>query len=184
MEDEQEPNEIKDKSGLVYLSSIPLGMKASKVRYIMKQYGPVNRIYLRKEPLWKYKKRLSKGGKKGRVYVDGWIEFEKKSDAKNVEKALNSQTTGLRGRWQYNIWNVKYLHGFKWTHLQEALEKERKQHLDKFKEEDQKAKETAKKWLKSTKTSLITKSHSKAPNLESDETESEEEEEEIEQNEN
>ena len=175
-DDNQESYQIKDKSGVVYLSSIPPGMKVSKLRYIMNQYGDVNHIYLRKEPVWKYKKRLEQGGSKGRHFIDGWVEFVKKSDAKRLEKELNGKNTGMKGRWEFSIWNVKYLHGYKWTHLQEALEKEQREHLEKFKEEDQKARETAKKFIKSAKTSLATKAVSKAPVLDDDDDDEEEEE--------
>ncbi|OHT06960.1 hypothetical protein TRFO_24931 [Tritrichomonas foetus] len=60
------------------------------------------------------------------------------------------------------------MHGFKWHHLEEELEKERKEHLSKFKEEDEKARETAKKWLKQTKSTVFTKKAGVKPKLDSD----------------
>jgi ESF2/ABP1 family protein len=159
------------KTGLVYLARIPPHMKSHKLRYILAQYGTVRRMYLRKEPLWRYKKRLEKGGRKGRLFLDGWAEFEKKRDAKYCESKLNGQITGLRGRWANDIWSIKYLHGFKWIHLDEALEKERREHLDRYKEENEKARETAKKWLKQTKTSLATHSRPHQPHVEDEDEE-------------
>jgi ESF2/ABP1 family protein len=150
-------------------------MKSHKLRYILNQYGTVRRMYLRKEPLWRYKKRLDKGGRKGRLFLDGWAEFEKKRDAKFCEEKLNGQITGLRGRWANDIWSIKYLHGFKWIHLDEALEKERKQHLDRYKEENEKARETAKKWLKQTKSSVGQRAAGKQPRVVEEETDEEEE---------
>lgn len=158
----------KFKTGVVYLSRIPPHMKSQKLRYILNQYGLVDRIYLRKEPLWKYKKRIENGGKKGRLFTDGWVEFKLKSEAKFCEQQLNGKTAPVRGRWQNDIWCVKYLHGFKWHHLEEALEKERKEHLSKFKEEDEKAREAAKKWLKQAKSTVHTKKASAAPKLQDD----------------
>lgn len=169
---EQPP--AKDRSGVVYLSSVPTGMKAAKLRYTMSQFGEVNRIYLRKEPVWKYKKRLEQGGRKGRRFTDGWVEFVRKADAKRLEAELNGRNTGMKGRWEFAIWNVKYLHGFKWTHLQEALEREQREHLEKFREEDRKAREAAREFIKSAKTSLATRDMSKAPVL--DDSDSDEEE--------
>lgn len=165
------------KTGVVYLGRIPPHMKAHKLRYILKGYGTVKRMYLRKEPLWKYKKRLDKGGKKGRLFLDGWAEFEKKRDAKFCEAQLNGKTAGLKGRWQDDIWVVKYLHGFKWVHLEQELEKQRREHLDKFKEENEKARETSKKWLKQTKSAVATGKIAKKPDIENDDDDDEEEEE-------
>ena len=158
----------KFKTGVVYLSRIPPHMKAHKLRYILNQYGLVDRIYLRKEPLWKYKKRIERGGKKGRLFTDGWAEFKLKSDAKFCEQQLNGKTAQIRGRWQNDIWCVKYLHGFKWHHLEEALEKERKEHLSKLNEEDEKIRETAKRWLKQTKSTVLTKKASSVPKIKDD----------------
>lgn len=157
------------KTGLVYLSRIPPHMNSHKLRYILNQYGLIDRLYLRKEPLWKYKKRIEKGGRKGRLYTDGWAEFKLKSEAKFCEQQLNGKTAQVRGRWQNDIWCVKYLHGFKWKHLEEALEKERKEHLTKFKEEDEKARQTAKNWLKQAKTTVYTKKSSAKPKFQDDE---------------
>jgi ESF2/ABP1 family protein len=157
------------KTGLIYLGRIPPHMKSHKLRYILKQYGPLKRMYLRKEPLWRYKKRLEKGGRKGRLFVDGWAEFEKKIDAKECENQLNAKVTGLRGRWANDIWNIRYLHGFKWVHLEEALEKERREHLDRFKEENEKARETARKWLKQTKTTVAAGKRARQPHLDEEE---------------
>jgi ESF2/ABP1 family protein len=161
--DEAKP---KFKTGLVYLGRIPPHMKSHKLRYILKRYGTVKRMFLRKEPLRKYKKRLEKGGRKGRLFLDGWVEFERKIDAKECEKQLNAQLTGLPGHWANDVWNIKYLHGFKWVHLEEALERERREHLDKFKEENEKARETAKKWLKQAKTTAVTGKQPIQPNVE------------------
>jgi len=145
------------KTGLVYIARIPPYMKSHKLRYILSTHGSVKRMYLRKEPMWIYKKRLEGGGRKGRLYKDGWAEFEFKKDAKECERAMNAKMTGLKGRWQDDIWAVKYLTGFKWNHLEEELEKERRSNLTNFNEETEKAKEIAKKWLKQTKANVMTR---------------------------
>lgn len=145
-------------------------MKAHKLRCILQKYGTVKNMYLRKEPMWRYKARLDKGGRKGRLFIDGWAEFEKKKDAKFCEEQMNSQTVeDIKGRWANDIWLIKYLPGFKWTHLQEALEAERRTHQDKVKEENEKARETSKKWLKQTKTAIATGGKMGKPKLDEEE---------------
>lgn len=148
------PN-IAYKTGVVYLSRIPPHMKVHKLRHILSKFGQVRRMYVRKEPMWKYKKRLDKGGRKGRLFIDGWAEFLLKRDAKDCEENMNGKDIGIRGRWAHEIWCVKYLHGFKWVHLENALEEERQKNMEKLKEETEKTKETAKKWLKQTKTTVF-----------------------------
>lgn len=142
------------KTGLVYISHIPPHMKSSKLRYILNQYGNVKRMYLRKEPDWKYHKRLERGDRKGRLFEEGWAEFEYKVHAKKAEEGLNGKPIGLKGRWQYDIMTLKYLHGFKWNDLEKALEEKRKQRTENVSDEKTKAKEAAKKFLKHTKATV------------------------------
>ena len=142
------------KTGLVYISHIPPHMKSHKLRYILNQFGNVKRMYLRKEPIWKYKKRLEKGDRKGRLFEEGWAEFEYKVHAKKCAEALNGKPIGLRGRWQYDIMTIKYLHGFKWKDLEKALEEKRKENTENVSEETKKARQAAKQFLKHTKASI------------------------------
>ena len=93
-------------------------------------------------------------GNTGRLYVDGWAEFERKIDAKTAALKMNGNMAGLPGRWQYDIWTVRYLPGFKWVHLEQELDKEREETRKKRTEETAKAEETAKKWLKQTKSAI------------------------------
>ena len=69
-------NELKEKirrSGVIYISSIPLGMTISSLRKLLSDYG-AKRIYL--IPI---KEKVSNDqGKKIQAYKEGWVEFEEK----------------------------------------------------------------------------------------------------------
>ncbi|KAI9921999.1 hypothetical protein PsorP6_001452 [Peronosclerospora sorghi] len=69
------------------------------------------------------KKRMSAGGNRRLKYTEGWIEFEDKKVAKRVAKMLNTKQIGGRKRDYYHddMWNLKYLKGFKWDHLTEKI---------------------------------------------------------------
>lgn len=62
------------------------------------------------------------------------MEFKRKKIAKQVAKEINNTQVGGKRRnpWYHELWNMKYLKGFRWTHLNErkAYEQEmRKQRL-------------------------------------------------------
>jgi ESF2/ABP1 family protein len=62
------------------------------------------------------------------------VEFKKRRVAKEVAKALNNSTVGGKRRnpWYHELWNIKFLKDFLWTHLNERLAYEqeiRKQRL-------------------------------------------------------
>ena len=52
--------------------------------------------------------------KKGRMFSEGWIEFENKKIAKTVASKLNNAQIGgkKKSRWYDEIWNLKYLHRY------------------------------------------------------------------------
>lgn len=98
------------KSGVMYLTYVPEGLKISLIRKKLDKYG-VNRIYLR--PV---KGKLN-------VFKDGWIEFRDKLMAKLCEFELNGRPIGGKKRdpLRDELWNFKYLHKFKWHHLVEKM---------------------------------------------------------------
>ncbi|OQV22301.1 putative Pre-rRNA-processing protein esf2 [Hypsibius exemplaris] len=121
------------KSGVVYLSSIPPGMNVAKLREIMSQYGALGRIYLEPDTKGGPKRRKPTDSMKhGQKYLEGWIEFKRKSVAKKVAACLNNSQIGGKRRSPYyeSLWNIKYLNRFKWNHLTERLvhEKITRQH--------------------------------------------------------
>lgn len=70
------------------------------------------------------------------------MEFERKSVAKKVAQLLNNTQVSTRKKSkQYDsIWNIKYLSGFKWTHLHERLAYEKAARRQKLRAEIQLAK--------------------------------------------
>ena len=114
-------DEIKEKirrSGLIYLSNIPLGMTVNSLRKLLEDYG-IERIYL--VPLKEKKK--DENGKKIQCYKEGWIEFEDKIFAKLCEYQLNGKVIGGNKKCPYKdeLWTIKYLHKFKWHNLMEKI---------------------------------------------------------------
>lgn len=75
--------------------------------------------------------------KKNRVFIEGWVEFLDKKIAKSVALALNNNKVGgkKRNRWYEELWNIKYLHRFKWGHLNEKLAYERAVHNQRLRTE-------------------------------------------------
>lgn len=116
----------KDKSGVIYLSRVPPFMKPTVLRSLLTPYGAVGKIFLTPETAASRTQRLRKGGTRRKLFLDGWVEFLHKRDAKFVAENLNAQTMGgkKRGRWHDEVWNIKYLSGIKWNHLVETIQNE------------------------------------------------------------
>lgn len=131
----ESPSKPCNKYGIIYLSSIPVGLNVTLLRQIMSEFGKVGRIYLEPEA----------GDLKRHRYTEGWVEFEKKRVAKKVAKMLNgTEIVYGRKRCQLNgqVWTIKYLHKFKWAHLIEqsnyyrkTQDQERRFHINQAKKE-------------------------------------------------
>lgn len=118
--------ELKEKirrSGVLYMSRIPIGMKISDLRKLLEDYG-MERCYL--VPLKKKMENID--GKKVQAYKEGWIEFNDKIYAKLAEYQLNGRPIGGSRKCPYKdeLWNLKYLHKFKWNDLIENITMEKK----------------------------------------------------------
>lgn len=116
------------KRGIVYLSRIPPRMGPARVKTLLSDFGSISRIYLVEEDKTVRKKRRKAGGSSGKRYTEGWVEFESKKAAKLVGETLNmSRVTNHKGSIHYDdLWNVKYLRGFRWSHLTEKVAYERR----------------------------------------------------------
>lgn len=123
--------------GIVYISRIPPFMKPDKVRREMAQHGRVMRVFLTPEARSSHLKRKRYRGNSKINYVDGWVEFEDKKVAKMVALSLNAQPVGgkKRGYYHDDLWNLKYLPGFKWRHLTESVTQLRMERADKLQTE-------------------------------------------------
>lgn len=110
-------------SGVVYLSRIPPYMKPQKMRYMLQQYGDLGRVFLSPEDPKTYTRRVRSGGNKRQSFDEGWVEFKDKKRAKFVAETLNGKPMGGNKRSFYHddIWNIKYLHKFKWHSLTEQI---------------------------------------------------------------
>ena len=118
--------ELKEKirrSGVLYMSRVPIGMKISDLRKLLEDYG-MERCYL--VPLKKKMENID--GKKVQAYKEGWIEFNDKIYAKLAEYQLNGKPIGGSKKCVYRdeLWNLKYLHKFKWNDLMENITMEKK----------------------------------------------------------
>ncbi|KAF2240154.1 pre-rRNA-processing protein ESF2 [Viridothelium virens] len=114
------------KTGVIYLTRIPPFMKPATVKHLLQPYGEIGRIFLTPEDSVTHTRRVKAGGNKKRSFIDGWVEFQSKKDAKIVADTLNATIIGgKKGGWYHDdVWNLKYLTGFKWHHLTEQIANE------------------------------------------------------------
>ena len=105
------------------MSRVPIGMKIIDIRRLLEDYG-IQRCYF--IPLKKKLKNVD--GKRVQAYKEGWIEFEDKLYAKLAEYELNGKPIGGNKKCIYRdeLWNLKYLHKFKWNDLVESMTLEKK----------------------------------------------------------
>ncbi|VDK45325.1 unnamed protein product [Anisakis simplex] len=121
-EEYESPEETEKKSGIIYFQSLPPLFTVSKMRDEMSKLGEVGRIYLQAE------KRRNSMGKVRKRFVEGWVEFKDKRLAKRIAASLNATPVGgkRRSASRETLWTMKYLSGFKWTHLKEQVAYEQK----------------------------------------------------------
>ncbi|MCJ1231556.1 RNA-binding ATPase activator esf2 [Toensbergia leucococca] len=115
------------KPGIIYLSRIPPFMRPQTVRHLLTPHGPITRLFLTPEPPSTYRKRISHHGNKKRSFLDGWVEFARKRDAKICAEAINGRTVGGRGWYRDDLWNVRFLRGFGWGDLMRQVEGEERE---------------------------------------------------------
>lgn len=74
------------------------------------------------DPVVRQRRVRFKGNKK-KNFTEGWVEFHDKRVAKTVALMLNSTPIGGKKRSYYHddLWNIKYLPKFRWTHLTEKI---------------------------------------------------------------
>jgi len=120
-------NRKKEKRGVVYLGSIPPRMKPQKLRQMLSAHGALDRMYLTPEDPSLRLKRKKFGHNSGLNYVEGWVEFRRKKKAKAAAAMLHGNQMGGKRRSAHysDLWNLRYLPGFKWEHLTEEIEYQR-----------------------------------------------------------
>ncbi|KAL4217774.1 Activator of basal transcription 1 [Mactra antiquata] len=135
----EEKKSKKKEPGIIYLSRIPTRFNVTLTRKYFEQFGEIGRSFL--QPDYKAKCKW----RSGRVYSEGWIEFQNKKIAKKVASAINNTPVGgkKKNKWRDELWNIKYLHRFKWTHLNESLAYEKAVHKQRMRTEISQAKREA-----------------------------------------
>lgn len=148
-----EPLRKKEEAGVVYLSRIPPTMTPQELRRYLEPFGRVGRIYLAPDEKTAKGGRVSSKDLRARRrarFTEGWAEFLRKKDAKSVALALNGTMMGGKksSRFHDDIWNIKYLKGFKWHNLNEAEVYERAVRQQKLRTEISQARKVTAHYLK------------------------------------
>ena len=129
-EEEREPRETTARKkrkpvepGVVYISRLPPFLKPHRVRRMLEEHGEVLKVYLSPEDPAANARRRREGRPTGKSFTEGWVEFADKRVAKRVAGMLNGRQMGgkRRSRYYFDLWNLKYLHKFKWDYLMEEF---------------------------------------------------------------
>ncbi|KAF2721540.1 hypothetical protein K431DRAFT_284696 [Polychaeton citri CBS 116435] len=127
------------RSGVVYISRVPPFMKPHTLKHFLSPCAPkgLGRIFLTPEDHETYSRRKKSGGNKKKSFTDGWVEFVSKKDAKAAVDLLNGGIIGgKKGNFYHDdLWNMRYLKGFKWSHLTEQIANENAERAARMREE-------------------------------------------------
>jgi ESF2/ABP1 family protein len=147
------------RSGVIYMSHIPPFMKPHTLKNLLAPYAPsgLGRVFLTPEDHEKRQARIRGGGNKKRNFVDGWIEFVSKKEAKGVVETLNARNIGGKKGGYYfdDVWNLKYLKGFKWRHLTEQIANENAERAARMRAEGSSSRREMREFLKNVERSKI-----------------------------
>ncbi|KAJ8523471.1 hypothetical protein ONZ45_g103 [Pleurotus djamor] len=130
-------NAALNRTGVVYISRIPPGMRPAKVKHLMSAYGEIGRVYLQQEDAKRAYLRRKYTSTKKVHFTEGWVEFKDKKIARSVAEMLNAQPIGGKKgtRWRDDVWTMKYLPKFKWNMLTEQVAHEAAIHAAKLRVE-------------------------------------------------
>mmetsp|Transcript_7848 Transcript_7848/g.9795 ORF Transcript_7848/g.9795 Transcript_7848/m.9795 type:complete len:270 (+) Transcript_7848:62-871(+) len=129
LEETEDFNAKLKRRGVIYIGRIPPRMGPTKAKALLGEFGVVTRIYLEEEDKSARKRRQrATGSHGGKRYTEGWVEFEDKKVAKRVAVALNNTpiTNHKRSVHYGDLWSMKYLNKFQWSHLTEKVAYERR----------------------------------------------------------
>jgi ESF2/ABP1 family protein len=127
------------KSGVVYISRVPPFMKPQTLKHFLAPHASkgLGRIFLTPEDHASHTRRVKSGGNKKKSFTDGWVEFVSKREAKLAAEILNGNIIGgKKGNFYHDdLWSMKYLKGFKWSHLTEQIANENAERAARMREE-------------------------------------------------
>ncbi|KAM3872248.1 activator of basal transcription 1 [Diretmus argenteus] len=108
--------------GIIYLGHIPPRLRPKHMRNMLSAHGEIGRIFLQPEDKLVRKRKMRSGSRRC-DFTEGWVEFRDKRVAKRVAASLHNTPMGTRKRQSFSsdLWCIKYLHRFQWTHLSERL---------------------------------------------------------------
>lgn len=122
-----EEGKAKHKTGVVYLSKVPRRMHPGDVKPYFERFGfAVGRVFFSPESAADREARMKKKRKKDKAkpgkrdkqrYTEGWIEFLRKRDAKNVASTFTGRMVEGNASYAQEIWGLRYLRGFKFDQL-------------------------------------------------------------------
>ncbi|EMC91681.1 hypothetical protein BAUCODRAFT_58555, partial [Baudoinia panamericana UAMH 10762] len=138
-------------SGVVYISRVPPFMKPQTLRHYLAPHATkgLGRIFLTPEDHVAHTQRVKRGGNKKKSFTDGWVEFVSKREAKVAAETLNGNIIGgKKGNFYHDdLWNIKYLKGYKWSHLTEQIANENAERAARLREEIRKTRKENKAFL-------------------------------------
>lgn len=133
------------KSGVIYISRIPPFMKPQTLKHFLEPHAPkgLGRVFLTPEDHAAHARRVKNGGNKKKSFTDGWVEFHSKTEAKIAAETLNGNIIGgKKGNFYHDdLWNIKYLTGFKWNHLTEQIANENAERAARLRDEIRRTRE-------------------------------------------
>ena len=133
------------KSGVVYVSRVPPFMKPQTLKHFLAPHARkgLGRVFLTPEDHASHTRRVKSGGNKKKSFTDGWVEFVAKRDAKLAAETLNGNIIGgKKGNFYHDdLWSMKYLKGFKWSHLTEQIANENAERAARMREEVRKTRQ-------------------------------------------
>jgi ESF2/ABP1 family protein len=131
------------KTGVVFLPRVPKYMGPGEAKNYFQSFGfSVARSFFRAESRKAREARSKRGGNMLRkVFSEAWIEFTRKSHAKIVAKSFNAQRVGGKSSYCNDIWNIRYLSGFKFADLMEEEIYKKEMHDRKLRQQIELAKQ-------------------------------------------
>ena len=150
LEELQEFKKKKDKTGVVFLARVPPFMAPHEVRSHFIKFGEIGRVYLTP---------AAKNSSRRPLFIDGWIEFINKRDAKTAVMALHGQLVGGKksSRFHDDMWCLKYLEEFKWSDLTAKISYENAVKEEKMKNEKAQSRREAQFYIKQAEKARVLK---------------------------